>query len=90
MAVAVLGILVLGVNVGGLALLLRGGISASVDPTAIEAAVAGKLRRVGIPGSFRQLRSPVPPRTKCGLPAVPISRIIARSAMQTTGAAGRR
>jgi len=60
MAVAVLGILVLGVNVGGLALLLRGGISARVDPTAIEAAVAGKLRRMGIPGSFRQLRSPVP------------------------------
>jgi mono/diheme cytochrome c family protein len=60
MAVAVLGILVLGVNVGGLALLLRGGISARIEPTGIEAAVANRLRRVGIPGSFRQVRSPVP------------------------------
>jgi len=59
-ALAVLVVLVLGATVGGLALLLRGGISARVEPTGIEAAVAGKLRRVGIPGSFRRLRNPVP------------------------------
>src|SRR2546425_3941598 len=64
MAVAVLGILLLGANVGGLALLLRGGISARVEPTAIEAAVAGKLRRMGIPGSFRLLRNPMPSSTE--------------------------
>ena len=56
---AVLGVLMLGLTLGGLALLMRGGISARVEPTAIEAAVAGKLRRVGIPGSFRKLRNPV-------------------------------
>ena len=58
-AVAVLGILVLGVNVVGLVLLVRGGIGARVEPTGIEVAVADKLRRLGIPGSFRQLRNPV-------------------------------
>jgi mono/diheme cytochrome c family protein len=58
-SLAVLVVLMLGLIVGGLALLMRGGISARVEPTAIEAAVAGKLQRMGIPGSFAKLRNPV-------------------------------
>jgi mono/diheme cytochrome c family protein len=58
-ALAVLAILVLGATVGSLALLLRGGISARVEPTSVETAIAGKLRRLGIPRPFRELRNQV-------------------------------
>ena len=57
-ALAVLVVLLLGATIGGLALLLRGGISARAEPSSLEAAVAGKLRRLGIPRSFGQLRNP--------------------------------
>ncbi len=58
-ALAAFVVVTLGVIIGGLALLLRGGISAKVEPTGIETAVAGQLRRVGIPRSFRKLGNPV-------------------------------
>src|SRR5437899_4922003 len=60
MALAVLVVLVLGAALAGAALLLRGGISAKVAPTGVEAAVARRLLRLGISGSYRQLRNPVP------------------------------
>src|SRR5207237_8662996 len=34
-------------------------ISATVEPTAVEAAVAARLRRLAIPASYRQLGNPV-------------------------------
>lgn len=49
---------VLGTVAAGAALLLRGGVSAKIEPTGLETAVAGKLRRLGIPSSYRQLRNP--------------------------------
>ena len=52
---------VLGLLIAGAFLLLRGGISAKVESTSLERAIARKLRRVGIPASWRQLRSPVSP-----------------------------
>jgi mono/diheme cytochrome c family protein len=55
--------LVIGVmaTVGGaLAVLLRGGISAKVEPTRAEAVVARKLQRLGIPDRDRQLANPLP------------------------------
>ena len=58
-ALSMLVVLVLGITLSGLALLLLGGISAKVEPTSIETTVAGKLRRLGIPGPFRELRNPV-------------------------------
>ncbi len=58
-ALAVLVVLVLSATVGGLALLLRGGISAKVEPTSVVTAVAGKLRRLGIPRPFREFGNPV-------------------------------
>ena len=60
LALALVLVAVTGVLVVGTVLLLRGGISAKVEPTRTEAAVAGRLRRLGIPGSYRQLPSPVP------------------------------
>lgn len=60
MALAVMVVVVLGATGTGVALLLRGGTSARVEPTGIEVALARKLRRIGIPGSSRQLRKPVP------------------------------
>lgn len=54
-------VVLVGALVAGTLLLLRGGISAKPEPTGIEAAIAGKLRRWGIPGSWRQLRNPVSP-----------------------------
>ena len=56
---AVLLAVVLGAVAAGAGLLFRGGISAKVEPTGVETAVGGKLRRIGIPRSFRQLRSPM-------------------------------
>ena len=58
-ALAVVLLLVLGAGAGGIALLMRGGISAKVEPTHIEAALARKLRRLGIPDSARKLQNPV-------------------------------
>jgi mono/diheme cytochrome c family protein len=58
---AALLVVVVGVAVAGAALLFRGGMSAKVEPTAIEAVVARRLRRVGIPGSSRQLPNPMSP-----------------------------
>ena len=40
--------------------LLRGGISARIEPAGVEAVIARKLRRLGIPRSARRLASPVP------------------------------
>ena len=50
---------VLGVVGAGMALLLRGGSSAKVDPTHAEAVIARKLRSLGIPGKYRQLSNPL-------------------------------
>jgi mono/diheme cytochrome c family protein len=44
---------------GGAALLLRGGISAKAEPTRLEAAIARRLLRMGIPEEYKQLRNPV-------------------------------
>ena len=52
---------VLGALVAGAALLFRGGISARVEPTNVEAGMARRLLRLGIPDSSRQLRNPVAP-----------------------------
>ena len=57
---AVVLLAVLGVVAAGAAVLFRGGSSAKVEPTPVEAALARRLRRLGIPGSFRQLRNPMP------------------------------
>lgn len=53
------GVIVL-VSVGGGALFVSGGISARPDPSAIEAAVARKLRSFAIPASARELANPIP------------------------------
>ncbi|MCA1828973.1 MAG: cytochrome c [Myxococcales bacterium] len=53
-------LIVLGGIAAGLALLMRGGISARMEPSHIEAAIARKLRRIGIPNQDRQLPNPVP------------------------------
>ena len=50
---------VLGAVGAGMALLLRGGISAKVEPTHAEAVIARKLRSLGIPGKYRQLSNPL-------------------------------
>jgi mono/diheme cytochrome c family protein len=60
-----LGLLVLAlacIAAGGAALLLRGGISAKTEPTPLEAAIARRLLRMGIPDSYKQLKSPVAPQ----------------------------
>jgi len=50
---------VLGAVGAGMALLLRGGISAKVEPTHAEAVIARKLRSLGIPGGYRRLSNPL-------------------------------
>jgi len=50
---------VLGAVGAGMALLLRGGSSAKVEPTHAEAVIARKLRSLGIPGKYRQLSNPL-------------------------------
>jgi mono/diheme cytochrome c family protein len=40
-------------------LLLRGGISAKVEPASFEKTIALELRRTGIPGSSRHLQNPI-------------------------------
>lgn len=52
-------VVVLAAVAAGVFLLLRGGISAKVEPTSVEASIARAVRRVGIPGSARSLRNPV-------------------------------
>jgi mono/diheme cytochrome c family protein len=58
-ALALLLVAVLAAVGGGVALLLRGGISAKVEPTPFEGAVARKLRHLGIPDADRRLANPV-------------------------------
>ena len=50
---------VLGAVGAGMALLLRGGSSAKVEPTHAEAVIARKLRSLGIPGGYRRLSNPL-------------------------------
>lgn len=50
----------IGILIGGVLLALRGGISAKVEPTGIEATIARRMKRLGIPSSYRQLHDPVP------------------------------
>jgi mono/diheme cytochrome c family protein len=57
-ALALLLAIVLGAVVAGAALLFRGGISAKVEPTNAESAVARRLLRLGIPDSSRRLQNP--------------------------------
>jgi mono/diheme cytochrome c family protein len=52
-------VLIACVLVGGAALALRGGISAKVEPTRTEAVIARRLLRMGIPDSYKQMKSPV-------------------------------
>jgi hypothetical protein len=56
------GLLVVGLGAiaAATALLFRGGISAKVQPTSVESVLASRLRRLGIPDSFRQLHNPLP------------------------------
>jgi len=46
---------------GAAVLLFRGGISAKLEPTRFEEAVARRLLRAGIPRAARDLRSPIAP-----------------------------
>jgi len=59
--VVVLAVLVLVAVAAFAALLLRGGISAQVEPSRLEAAVARKLRSMAIPDASRKLGNPVAP-----------------------------
>jgi mono/diheme cytochrome c family protein len=61
MAVATAAVLVLVMEVVLGALVLRGGISAKIEPTRVEAAIARKLRSMAIPDDFRHLGNPVAP-----------------------------
>src|SRR5712664_541226 len=47
---------------GGAVLLVAGGVSAKAEPTRLEAAIARRLLRMGIPGEYKQLRNPVAPQ----------------------------
>jgi mono/diheme cytochrome c family protein len=59
-AVVALLVIVVGLTAGAAVLLLRGGLSARVEPTSIETAVARPLRRLLIDSSARSLRNPLP------------------------------
>jgi mono/diheme cytochrome c family protein len=59
MAVVIAAVLVLLAVLALAATLLRGGISAKIEPTPLEAAAARKLRSMAIPGAFRHLGNPV-------------------------------
>ena len=59
-AVVVFAVLVVGTVAIFAALLLRGGVSAKIEPTRVEAVVARKLRSLAIPAASRRLRNPVP------------------------------
>ena len=51
---------VLGALIAGAAVLLRGGISAKVEPTHLESVIARRLLPLGIPDASRRLRNPEP------------------------------
>ena len=51
---------VTGVLIGAAILVLRGGISARVEPTRTETAIARRLRQLAIPASYKTLGNPVP------------------------------
>jgi mono/diheme cytochrome c family protein len=53
-------LLLIGAGAGLLAVLLRGGISARVEPTRLETMAARRLKTLGIPDRARQLSNPVP------------------------------
>jgi hypothetical protein len=53
-------LIVLGAGAGLFALLLRGGISARVEPTHLETLVARRLKTLGIPDRAQHLRNPFP------------------------------
>jgi len=55
----VLGMLLIGLATTA-AVVLRGGISARVEPTRLEASIARRLRSFMIPGSARSARNPIP------------------------------
>jgi hypothetical protein len=57
---AALLVIVIGVAAAAAVLLFRGGISARVQPTSIEVALARQIRRSGIDSSMRALRNPLP------------------------------
>jgi len=61
MAIAITAAIVLVAVVAFGAVLLRGGITAKIEPTRVEAAAARKLRSMAIPGAFRHLSNPVAP-----------------------------
>lgn len=58
LAVVMTAVLLTGVGL----LALRGGVSARTEPTALEAAVARRVRHLAIPASARNLPNPVPMR----------------------------
>jgi mono/diheme cytochrome c family protein len=59
-ALCILLALLLAVALGAVVVLLfRGGISAKVEPTSVESAIARRLLRLGIPDASRQLQNPV-------------------------------
>jgi mono/diheme cytochrome c family protein len=60
-AVATVAVLVLVAEVVLGVLFFRGGVSAKIEPTSVEAAVARKFRSMAIPAAFRQLGNPVVP-----------------------------
>src|SRR5690242_2532723 len=48
------------VSAAGAAALLRGGLSARPEPSAMEAAIARKVRRLAMPTAARDQRNPLP------------------------------
>ena len=59
-ALALLLAVVLGALIAGATLLFRGGISAKIEPTQLESAIARRLLRLGIPDASRRLHNPEP------------------------------
>jgi mono/diheme cytochrome c family protein len=55
----VIGLAVIGAALGGIAVVLRGGLSARAEPSALEARIARTLRSWAIPGEARRATSPV-------------------------------
>jgi mono/diheme cytochrome c family protein len=53
-------VLVVAAAAVGARLLLRGGISARTDPSAMEAAIARRMRDAAIPGEAKRARNPLP------------------------------
>jgi len=55
------GLVILVLGALGAGLVLRGGISARAEPSAVEARVARTLRRLAIPRDAREATNPIPP-----------------------------